>query len=268
MSQTLDTKAQSTVSTPRPAHAPTSTAPPAFISFFHPSAELILQGKTGRVAPRHHAETDQQPHAFNLFLCERLTRTKLPVQEIIPLTDFLFDKLSAHTLSQPYLQQHNLNDGPPHANELLINELVFFRGMGSLGEGLGRQPGWVTFLCSTPAALGPAPWLKLQGGGTSIGMEGSGMGFQGCSSDNCMSLGSLVPHLPAASKHSPLEAESLRASCRSTPLEEESLGHVCSCCRTSSLPSPPRTKSCSVQRLPLPFVSNEHPSPFTSLYYF
>lgn len=117
----LDTKAQSTVSTPRPPHAPASTASPALISFFHPSAELILQGKTGRVAPRHHAETNQQPHVCNLLLCERLTRTKLPVREIIPLKDFLFEKLSAHTLSQPYLQQHNLNDVPPHANELLIN---------------------------------------------------------------------------------------------------------------------------------------------------
>lgn len=57
-----------------------------------------------------------------IYYCMRGSfRTKLPVQEIISRKDFLFEKLSAHTLSQPYLQQQNFNNMPPHANELLIN---------------------------------------------------------------------------------------------------------------------------------------------------
>lgn len=57
-----------------------------------------------------------------IYYCMRGSfRTKLPVRKIIPLKDFLFEKLSAHTLSQPHLQQQNFNSVPPHANELLIN---------------------------------------------------------------------------------------------------------------------------------------------------
>jgi len=57
-----------------------------------------------------------------IYYCMRGSfRTKLPVQKIIPLKDFLFEKLSAHTLSQSYMQRQNFNNVPPHANELLIN---------------------------------------------------------------------------------------------------------------------------------------------------
>lgn len=57
-----------------------------------------------------------------IYYCMRGSfRTKLPVWKIIPLKDFLFEKLSAHTLSQLYFQQQNFNNVPPHANELLIN---------------------------------------------------------------------------------------------------------------------------------------------------